>query len=107
MDPTATLLQEVLNGLDNGSGRFTIIDDSHIHDTHSGLKFHMYDAPKPFHITLIESDEEIAHMRDFVEYPELMKMFETIKEKLITSYKGIASDKRAKLLEIFNTPPKQ
>ena len=104
MDPLLQMLQELLNGLDNGSGRFHIIDDVHIHDTQSGLKFHMYDLPEPFHITMFETGQEMAHMRDFQSNPTAMQLFGSIKDKLTTMYVGIAESKRNKIVELFNTP---
>lgn len=104
MEHLKKMVQEVMNGLDNGSGRFDIIDDVHIHDTQSGLKFHMYDIPTPFHITRFDTGEEIAHMRDFIKMPEILDMFTLLKEKLTKTYVSIAEAKRTKLLEIYNTP---
>ena len=104
MEQQKQMIQEVINGLDNGSGRFVILDDAHIHDTQSGLKFHMYDAPEPFHITMFESGDEIAHMGDYLEYPELLAMFRTLKEKLINVCDKLSEANRINLLKIYNTP---
>lgn len=103
MEHHIKMLQEITDGLN--SERFVIIDDNHIHDTQSGLKFHMYDAPEPFHISVFETGEEVAHMRDYMDKPDLLKMFKELKVKLIEVYEGIAESKRNNLVEIFNTIP--
>ena len=103
MNTLELMLEEVTNGLGSESERFDIIDDLHIHDTQSGLKFHMYDAPEPFHISMFECGTEVAHMRDFMDKPELLKLFRKLKEKLIKVYEGIAEINRTNLLSIYNS----
>ncbi len=105
MESLIKLVQEVINGLDNKLERFVIVDDMHIHDTQSGLKFHMYDVPKPFYITMHETGEEVAHMRDFMDFPTTLDVFTTLRDKLMEVYEGIAEAKRNNLVEIFNTIP--
>ena len=103
------MLQEVTTGLDDGTDRFVIVDNLHIHDTQSGLMFNMPDNPEPFKVTIFETGVEIAHKRDFMgeekEQLELLNEFGLLKEKLMEVYEGIAEAKRNNLVEIFNTIP--
>lgn len=109
MEDLKKLIQEIIDGIGAGIERFTIVDSLHIHDTHSGLKFHMYDVPEPFHITIFETGEEIAHMKDFIEMPEIMSLFGKLKDKLVEVYKAETAAKKIKsqtnrtnLVSIYN-----
>ena len=104
MDQVEQLLTETITGLGDNSGRFEIIDYLHIHDTKTGLKYHMYDNPKPFHITMFDTEQEIAHMGDFIDNPEHMKLFKELKTKLIKLYEPVAQMNRENLVSIYNTP---
>ncbi len=76
------LINEILNGLDDGSGRFEMTNHEEIYDTKTNLSFHLYDN-KPFQIT--SNNERIEEMRDFNN--EEQSIFQQIKTKLDTTLK--------------------
>ncbi len=104
MDATELAITEVIEGVGSKSDRFQIIDDLHIHDTKNGLKFHMYKQPEPFHITIFDTGEEIAHMRDFIKNPKHLQLFDKLKATLDDTYVSIAAQHRDKFETLFNTP---
>lgn len=107
MEDLKKLIQEITDGIGSGSERFTIIDELHIHDTQSGLKFHMYDTPEPFHITIFETGEQIAHMSDFVELEDIMLLFGKLKDKLIEVHKTQVIANKIKSTANRTNPPAQ
>ena len=104
MDQIEQLLRTTIDGLGDGSARFHIIDNLHIHDTETGLKYHMYDSPEPFHITKFVTGEAVASMGDFVQNQKWMDLFIELKTKLDNLYQITAKKNRDNLVNIFNNP---
>lgn len=104
MDQIEQLLRTTIDGLGDGSNRFHIIDNLHLHDTETGLKYHMYDSPEPFHITKFVDGTAVASMGDFVQEPKYMKLFTELKTKLDNLYQITAQKNRDMLVDIFNNP---
>ena len=102
-----SILTFILNGITNGDTRFIIIDDRHVMDSTTGVKYHLYDS----YVKVTFDDKVIAESGYFTQ--EEQKMLWGIKEAITDptvlkknkdEYEQVVYDGRKTLSELYMKP---
>lgn len=102
-----SILKYVLTSMEQGSDRFVIIDDAHILDEQTGVKYHLYDeffkmtyneevVIKSPHFTK-EEQAVVWKIRNLITNPDVVK-------EQMEKYPEVVAANRAKLSHLYEHP---